>query len=139
MPEAYLEKFIAHLQAREKLYRKLLPYDDPNFGTDPYWIRAYPFRQAALPGAPVEIEARVLNHAARPKNVRVLLNLQPGWKGIRPAAEQQIPARTEGRLRLSAMAPSAISRRRHVLGLSATVDGQPLGEFSAAIVDVMTG
>lgn len=138
MPDAYLKKFIAYLQAREMLYRKLFPYNDPNFGTDPYWIRAYPFRQQALPGATIEIEARVMNHGARPQKVRATLNLQQGWKAIRTSAELEIPPRTEGRMRLSALAPSAISRRRYVLGLSAAVDRQPLGEVSAAIVDLMT-
>ena len=56
-------KFITYLQAREKIYEKLFPYDDVNFGIDPYWLRAYPFRQKALPGSTVEIEARALNHA----------------------------------------------------------------------------
>ena len=102
-------------------------------------IRAYPFRQQALPGATVAIEARVLNHAARPKKVQVRLNLQEGWKGIQTVAAEEIPARTEGRLRLAAGAPAATSRRRHVLGLSATVDDHNRGEVADAIVDLLMG
>ena len=139
MTDAYLRKFIAYLEARERVYQQLLPYDNVNFGTDPYWIRAYPFRQQALPGATVAIEARVLNHAARPKKVQVRLNLQEGWKGIQTVAVEEIPARTEGRLRLAAGAPAATSRRRHVLGLSATVDDHNRGEVADAIVDLLMG
>ena len=51
------------------------------------------------------------------------------------AGETQIPARTEGRVRLQATAPSSPDRRRHVLGLSAVIDGHPVGEFAEAIVN----
>jgi hypothetical protein len=136
MTEAYLKKFLAYLEARAAIYRKLFPYDDVNFGLDPYWIRAYPFRQRAAPGAQVEIEARVLNHAEKPKKVRVTLKLQEGWKPIRTTAEGTIPARTESSLRLAATAPADMSRRQ-VLGIAAEVDGRPLGEFADAIVDLL--
>jgi glyoxylase-like metal-dependent hydrolase (beta-lactamase superfamily II) len=137
MTEAYLNRFIGLLQAREKIYEKLFPYDNVNFGLDPYWIRPYPFRQKALPGAPVDLEARVMNHGSRPKQISVALNLPDGWKPMRVQSAASVPPHSEGRLRLSAMAPAAARRRRHVLGLTASVDGRPLGEFAAAIVDLM--
>jgi glyoxylase-like metal-dependent hydrolase (beta-lactamase superfamily II) len=137
LPVSYVEKTIAYLQEREKLYAKLFPYDNVNFGLDPYWIRAYPFRQEALPGASVEIGVRVMNHAARAKKVSVALALQEGWKEKRSVAVAEIPARTEGRLGLSAIAPERSDRRRHVLGISAVVDGRPMGESAAAIVDLL--
>ncbi len=136
MTPEYLRTFIEKLQAREEIYRKLFPYDDVNFGLDPRWIRAYPFRQKAAAGATVEIEARVLNHAAKAKKVRVGLNLPAGWKAVREAGWLTIPARTEGRIGLRAVAPGSGAHRRQVLGLSAVVDGRPLGEFAAAIVDL---
>ena len=138
MTGEYLNRFITYLQAREKIYERLFPYDNVNFGLDPYWLRAYPFRQKALPGSNVEIEARVLNHAGKTKKIQVTLNLQPGWKSVHTTGEFTIPARTEGRIRLTAMAPATAPRRRQVLGLSAVVDGQPIGEFGAAIIDLLS-
>lgn len=138
MTGAYLERFIAYLEAREKIYEKLFPYDSVNFGLDPYWLRAYPFRQQALPGNTVEIQARVLNHAARPKHVQATLNLQRGWTGLHSTGELTIPARTEGSIRLSAVAPPSSPHRRHVLGLSAVVDNQSIGEFGVAIIDLLS-
>jgi glyoxylase-like metal-dependent hydrolase (beta-lactamase superfamily II) len=137
MTGEYLNKFITYLQAREKIYQKLFPYDDVNFGLDPYWLRAYPYRQKALPGSTVEIEARILNHAAKPKTIQVTLNLQPGWTSLHTTGEITIPARTEGAIRLTALAPSNIAHRRQVLGLSAVVDRQPIGEFGSAIIDLL--
>ncbi len=138
MTGEYLNKFIGFLQARENIYQKLFPYDDVNFGIDPYWLRAYPFRQKALPGASVGIEARALNHANKPKRLQVTLNLQSGWQPVHTTGELTIPARTEGRIRLTAIAPDTASRRRQVLGLSATVDNRPIGEFGAAIIDLLS-
>jgi hypothetical protein len=114
------------------------PGHNVNFGTDPNWIRAYPYRQNMIPGASVVIEARVMNHSARPKRVRTELKLPKDWKAGPPAVAQQIPARTEGRIHLTAIAPTAPERRRHVLGLAVTVDGQPLGEFAEAIVNFLS-
>jgi glyoxylase-like metal-dependent hydrolase (beta-lactamase superfamily II) len=95
---AYLKRSLALLQEREKLYEKLLPHKSVNFGADPCWIRAYPYRQTALPGGPVEIEARVMNHSAKPMKVRVNLNLPEGWKSGPIREETEIPARAEGRI-----------------------------------------
>jgi len=133
----YLKKSLTLFREREGLYQKLFPHSDVNFGTDPSWIRAYPYRQTALSGGLVEIEARVMNHSAKLMKVRVKLNLPEGWKSEHLSGETQIPARMEGRIRLQATAPSAPIRRRHVLGLSAVVDEIPVGEFAEAIVNFL--
>jgi glyoxylase-like metal-dependent hydrolase (beta-lactamase superfamily II) len=136
MPRAYLEKFIAGLEAREKLYARLFPYGDVNFGTDPYWLRAYPFRQQAARGARVEVEARVLNHGRRPMAAQVTLVLPAGWSALDIDSTRTIAAREEGRLGFSAIAPREPHAGRQVLGLRAIIDGRPLGECAAAIVDL---
>jgi len=133
----YLTKSIALFRERAKLYQSLFPHNDVNFGTDPCWIRAYPYRQTLFAGGLTEVEARVMNHSARPLKVQVTLKLPEGWKSELGNGEAEIPARTEGRVRLRATAPTAPDRRRHVLGLSASVDGYSVGEFAEAIVDLL--
>jgi hypothetical protein len=91
-----------------------------------------------MPGAPVVIEARVMNHSAKPKDVRAELTLPADWQPGLLVGTQRISAGTEGRIRLDAMGPSAPDRRRHVIGLTVSVDSQPLGEFAEAIVDFLT-
>jgi hypothetical protein len=131
-------RVIATLEARRELYRKLFPYDDVNFGLDPFWIRAYPYRQTVLPGARMELEARIMNHSDKPKRAHARLALPEGWKAQQADGQQaQIPARTEGKIRLTAVAPSTPVRRRHVIGISTAVDGAPLGEFAEAIVEIL--
>lgn len=133
----YLTKSLALFQERAKLYQNLFPHNDVNFGTDPCWIRAYPYRQTVFAGGLTEVEARVMNHSARPLKVQVTLNLPDGWKSELGDGKAEIPARTEGTVRLRATAPSAPDRRRHVLGLSALIDGHPVGEFAEAIVNFL--
>ena len=133
----YLKKSMALFRDRQKISDRLFPHEDGNFGTDPCWIRAYPYRQTVFPGSPVEVEGRVMNHSADPMKVQVTLNLPEGWKSDGLTTETQIPARTEGRVRFRATAPSSPNRRRHVLGLSAVIDGRSVGEFAEAIVNFL--
>ena len=137
MSTNYLRKTIALLEQRRRLYGRLLPYNDPNFGTDPFWIRAYPYRQTVLPGSPVEIEARIMNHSARPMSAQAGLRLPEGWGMEQNRSVAEIPPRTEGKIRLRAVAPRA-SRRRHVLGIDVSVNREPFGEFAEAIVDTLS-
>jgi glyoxylase-like metal-dependent hydrolase (beta-lactamase superfamily II) len=135
----HLRRSIELFQERERLCRRLFPHDDPNFGTDPGWARAYPHRQRALPGERVELEARIYNHSATARDASVELRAPAGWRTARARAETRIPARSEGRLRLEAIAPEKPARRREVLGLSITFDGRPRGELCEAIVDYLAG
>ncbi len=137
MSTNYLRKTIALLEQRRRLYGRLLPYNDPNFGTDPFWIRAYPYRQTVLPGSPVEMEARIMNHSARPMSAQAGLRLPEGWGTEQNRSVAEIPPRTEGKIRLRAVAPRA-SSRRHVLGIDVSVNREPLGEFAEAIVDTLS-
>ena len=134
--EEYLRQTRETFQKREELCRKLLPYDDPNFGLDPYWARAYPYRQFALPGGHVEVEVRITNHATKPKTIRAELRVPKGWKIIAGAAATTLSARGEGHVRFRAVAPAGPPGSRHVLGISITADGQPFGELAEAIVDL---
>jgi glyoxylase-like metal-dependent hydrolase (beta-lactamase superfamily II) len=134
----YLRRTVTLFKDREKLYAKLFPHDDVNFGTDPCWIRAYPYRQNVMPGVPVVIEARVMNHSSKRKHVRAELKLPHDWNSGPCVGTQEIPAQAEGRIRLEAVTPSAPNRRRYVIGLAVTIDGQPLGEFAEAIVNFLS-
>ena len=133
----YLRKSMDLFREREKICDRLFPHKNGNFGSDPCWIRAYPYRQTVFPGSLVEMEARVMNHSGDPMKAQITLNLPEGWKTDGTAGEAEIPARTEGRVRFRATAPSFPDRRRHVLGLSAVIDGKSVGEFAEAIVNFL--
>lgn len=133
---AYLEKTAEILQERERLFSALLPWDDPNFGLDPHWVRAYPYRQSVLPGQSVALEARIFNHSDSPRSASVELQAPHGWQVNKPGAVI-VPAHTEGRIRFAAVAPAHPEARRQMLGLNVRFGGKDFGEITEAIVDYL--
>ena len=136
--DEYAARTLALLEERRKLLSELLPWEDVNFGLDPYWARAYPYRQTVLPGAVVTLEARIFNHSDRAKDARVELRLPVGWQAQLASGAVRIPAKAEGTIRLSAIAPPDPLLRRDVLGLAVTFSGQPLGEVAEAVIEYLT-
>ncbi len=134
--EAYLRKTLELLQEREKLFSVLFPWDDANFGLDPCWVRAYPYRQSILPGQPVAIEARIFNHSEFPRLARAELRAPSGWRVDKPGAVT-IPAHSEGNVPLTAVAPAHPSQRREVAGLAVRFGQMNLGEITEAVVDYL--
>jgi glyoxylase-like metal-dependent hydrolase (beta-lactamase superfamily II) len=134
--DEYMEKGLKLFEDRRALFSVLLPWDNPNFGLDPYWVRAYPYRQFVLPGQRVTIEARIYNHGGSPRQASVELRAPSGWR-IEKAAPVTIPAHTEGKVRLIAIAPRSPQFRREVLGLAVHFDGRNLGEIAEALIDYM--
>jgi glyoxylase-like metal-dependent hydrolase (beta-lactamase superfamily II) len=134
--DEYMEKALKLFEERRALFSLLFPWSDPNFGLDPSWVRAYPYRQFILPGQRVTIEARVYNHGGSPCQVSTELRAPPGWR-IEKAAPATIPAHTEGKIGLAAVAPAHPAKRREVLGLAVQFEGRDLGEITEALVDYL--
>ena len=134
--DEYMQKGLNSLEERRELFSKLFPWDDPNFGLDPSWIRAYPYRQFVLPGQLVTIEARIYNHGAVPRQATAELRAPSGWR-IREAGHLTIPPHAEGKIRLTAVAPTNPLSRREVLGLAVHFGGRDLGEIAEALVDYL--
>lgn len=132
----YLQKTLQLLEARQKLLAKIFPWNDPNFGLDPYWVRAYPYHQNVLPGQEVTLEARIFNHSDVPEQAFVELRAPRGWR-VKNSGSATILPHTEGEIRLKALAPLHPAARRQVLGLAVHFGGRNLGEFAEALVDYL--
>ncbi|HXH51521.1 MAG TPA: MBL fold metallo-hydrolase, partial [Terriglobia bacterium] len=136
--EEYLRKTIDLLEERHELMSPLFPWDDPNFGLDPYWVRTYPYRQKILPGQPVTLEVRIYNHSDSVRRASASLRAPVGWEFEKPGSVMIEPHR-EGRIRLSAKASSNPAHRREILGVELRFSEWDLGEITEAIVDYLTG
>ncbi|MBC8235440.1 MBL fold metallo-hydrolase [bacterium] len=127
---------------REALFGKLFPWDHPNYGLDPQWIRCYPYNQVVKSGSEVHFEICVLNHSNIPHTASVSIRLPEGWQVINGCGEKQIAPKTEGRIRLSARAPKSgtsathLERSRHIVGFVIQYDDLCLGEIAESIVDI---
>jgi glyoxylase-like metal-dependent hydrolase (beta-lactamase superfamily II) len=135
--EANLRKALEMLEEREKLFGKLIAWPSPNFGLDPHWVRAYPYRQSVLPGQAVTIEARILNHSDSAQRASATLHAPEGWK-VHKAESVMIAPHTEGNIRLAAQAPLHPRNGCDVLGLAVTFGQRDLGEKTVSIIDYLT-
>lgn len=131
-----IEKAQQILQERYALFRRLLPWTDPNFGMDPHWVRAYPFHQAVFKGSLVTLEVRIYNHDSSSRKAYVGLHLPDGWKALKTRAIGIAPHR-EGVIRLTAVAPRRPQSNREVLGIEVQFGNRNLGEISEAIIDYL--
>jgi glyoxylase-like metal-dependent hydrolase (beta-lactamase superfamily II) len=142
-----LHEMQATFRKREALFGKLFPWDHPNYGLDPQWIRCYPYSQIVKSGSEVNFEICVLNHSDIPHTASISIRLPEGWEVINDSGEKQIAPKTEGRISLFARAPKSgrvgnahpthISERsRHIVGFVVQYDDIHLGEIAEAIVDI---
>lgn len=133
--EEYVRRTLELLEERRRLLGLLLPWEDVNFGLDPHWARAYPYRQTVLPGALVTLDVRILNHATAVRGAHAELRLPPGWEARQGSASVSIPGKTEGAIRLTAVAPMDPRQRTDVLGVWVRFDGRAMGEMAEAVVE----
>ena len=116
----------------------LFPWDDPNFGLDPYWVRTYPYRQKVFRGQPVTVEVKIYNHSDSARRASVNLRAPEGWQLGKPGSTMIRP-HSEGKVRLTARASNNPAHRREVLGVDVRFGDRDLGEITEAIVDYLDG
>jgi len=61
---ADLQLMRANLAEREKLFAELLPWDNPNYGLDGWWVMCRPYAQQAKPGGELAFDVVITNHSA---------------------------------------------------------------------------
>jgi glyoxylase-like metal-dependent hydrolase (beta-lactamase superfamily II) len=130
---AYVRATRKLLQDRARLLQPLFPWDDPNFGLDPEWVRTYPYRQTAKPGRTAALEVKIYNHSDSDRRAFVAIAAPAGWRAT-AAPGATVAAHSEGTLRFTLSLPAG-ARGRSVLGVNVRFGGRDLGEFAEAIVD----
>ena len=129
-----IEKALDRMQECYGRFQRLFPWDDPNFGLDPLWVRTYPYRQVVFKGGPVTLEARIYNHSGTSQKVWAELRVPEGWK-TSPASPVNIPPHSEGSIQLTGVAPVSPARNREVLGVVIRFGDRMLGEIGEAVID----
>jgi glyoxylase-like metal-dependent hydrolase (beta-lactamase superfamily II) len=145
----------ANLAEREKLFGELVPWDNANYGMDEPWMRCDPYEQKAEAGKEVTLELVISNHSAQPRTASCRLILPRAWdgKGTDPAwppeimlekrvalsnwsAPVEVPAKTEGRIRLLLRIPADVKPGRYVIPVDVRYDRWALPQFTEAIVEL---
>jgi hypothetical protein len=141
----------ANLAERKRLFAELVPWDDPNYGTDEAWVRCDPYEQQAKPGDDLSLEVVVTNHSSQPRHAACRLVVPHAWgdRGSDPMwtaeAISGTPAdwpatdilpRAEGRVRLKLRVPAGAKPGRYVVPVDVRYDHWALPQFREAIVEV---
>ncbi len=130
------EDLLATLAARERACAALLPWDQPSYGLDPYWVRAYPYEQRAQPGEQVALELRITNHSDRPQDVAASLRLPTGWGEPPSAQHATLPARSDGSLHFTLDVPVEAAEGRAIVLFAIRHGDRDLGWAAEAVFEV---
>ena len=132
----YMDKILAE---QEELYRKLLPWEDPNFGTDIWWVRAYPYEQDIFRGSTGTVEVHFTNHAQSSAQVKIEPVLPGGWTWIQTSGNPSttIGPKEEGAARLVFTVPDNNRPGLHVIPFRITWNGRYLGQIRHAYIYIM--
>jgi glyoxylase-like metal-dependent hydrolase (beta-lactamase superfamily II) len=136
-PAAY-ELMLRALGAREALYRALLPWDHSNFGTDEYWVHAYPYEQTVAPGGVAEVSVRVFNHAVGYRDAVAAPVLPAGWRAEPVALDCRCEPGREVSLQFRLQVPAAATGRV-VVPFRIRFGGVEMGALRECIVRIERG
>lgn len=112
------------LEIRRRLCQEILPWPEPHFGMDEFWLRCDPYEQTAAPGDSLHVRVVVFNHLSQEATFHVRLVAPRSWRRERvPLARPSwttwpritAPARKESALELSLAVPPDLPPGRHVL------------------------
>lgn len=135
-----------NLASREELVADLVPWDDPNFGLDESWVRAYPYEQNVRGGEEFTIGIEFTNHSSSARTAYVEPVLPGGWECAgATGAEIVVEARTsgfadereerpDGVAEVSIRLPDGVEEGRYTVPFRVTWGGRYLGQFRHAIV-----
>lgn len=126
------------LKTRKKLFQELLPWEDPNYGLDPYWAYCYPYEQEVRRGETAWIEVVITNHLPRTSRYSVKVAFPPSWKEPEGGhiAEGEAEENEEIRIPLCLKIPLHITAGRIILTVDVWFNGLLFPQFAEFIIDV---
>ncbi|MCX6585009.1 MAG: MBL fold metallo-hydrolase, partial [Acidobacteria bacterium] len=93
---ARVDRMRLELRRRAQLLAELTPLPHANYAVDESWARVYPYASSGEP-----LELRLMNHTDKEQTFRVKWHLPAGWTVDRADQTIRVPARTEGKARLT--------------------------------------
>jgi glyoxylase-like metal-dependent hydrolase (beta-lactamase superfamily II) len=137
------------LAERELILAEMVPWADPNFALDTWWVRTYPYEQQTAPGATIALDVQFTNHGKQPAKGQVEPVLPDGWTWdpARSRTESTAPPRTCGLVdsnrpdsdvaaRIWLTVPEDTPPGRYVIPVRITWDGRYLGQIRHGVVEV---
>lgn len=133
-----------NLARREKLFGAILPWDNPNYGTDPWWVMCRPYELHVKAGGKAAWDMIVMNHSSAPRQAagRAVPPRSWGGKALAPASmsdasdwpRTEIPARSEGRVRLALAVPAHAPPGQYVVPVDVRYGSMVLPQFTVVLI-----
>ena len=113
--------------------------EEAGFALDPNWATLYPYQATAVPGEPVELTLRIVNHLSTPTTARAELRLPAGWKSESSMPSVEIAGGDQGEIRFRVSIPTtAAPGERHVVAASIALGDRRFGPLDEGIVQVQS-
>jgi glyoxylase-like metal-dependent hydrolase (beta-lactamase superfamily II) len=133
-----IERMRRTLAEREKLFAELLPWEHPNFGTDLWWVRTYPYEQDVFRGGDFQLDVQFTNHAEKDATGIVSPVLNDGWAWTSHSEHSTvIQPGQDGAVRMTISVPDHAKRGLHVIPVRVTWNTRYLGQIRHVLVHVM--
>ncbi len=119
---------------RTRILRKLLPWDDPNYGIDERWATFYPYGTTLRPGEMREVEVRLVNHSPVARKFTVTPRALRGLQILGGAKSITLASRGEGAVKVKIRAP----KKPGVYVITADVDskGMHFRDWVETVIEV---
>ncbi len=130
-----IEYIRRNLAKRMQDYRDLLPWDNPNYGLDPGWVRCHPYQQSVDPGETAKIKVVVTNHSRGVRDVRIRLSGPRGWGGIPSDWTHASLPPGEGEISVTLNVPGDV-RGRYVVPVDLVMGERIMIGFTEFLLDV---
>jgi glyoxylase-like metal-dependent hydrolase (beta-lactamase superfamily II) len=132
-PAAFVDRFHDWALRAIRKYKELLPDANYEYGYDPYWVSAYPYRVDVA--QPAEVSITVRNFRDTPQQHRVVLQPPPGLKAEPAVLEDIIGPKSRASFKVKLTAdPEKLPAGVQMVPLDITLDGKRYGQLFDFIV-----
>jgi hypothetical protein len=139
----------ANLAEREKLFWEILPWDDPNYGVDGWWVMCRPYEQHVKAGADAAFDVVITNHSATRRLAACRAAPPRTWGGppLPPAsladvsawAKAELAPKSDGRVRISLSVPKGTKAGKYIIPVDVRYGAKVLPQFTVVMVMVDPG
>jgi hypothetical protein len=126
------------LAERQNLFAELLPWEHPNFGIDPWWVRTYPYEQDVYRGDTFTVGVTFTNHADKTMEgaAEPVLPESWTWNAERSSPSVSVPPLKDITAKLKITAPESADGK-YVIPFRITWNDRYLGQMRHAVINIM--
>lgn len=130
-PAAFIGRYHDWALRAIRQYKELLPGEDYEYGYDPYWVSAYPYRVDLMSSDTQTVQVTVRNFRDRPQQHRVVLKVPPGITAEPGVLEGSVAAKSRQAfpVKLTVTDRSKLAGGVQIVPFDITLDGRRHGEL----------